>query len=101
MGTAAKTGSSNQVTNTSGFSTDGSTAASPAAAPASPQGQAVSSSSLALNYYVRFTLADGEVVTVNGGQLFALEGVSFSEQNSVTIGSQAGGAGSRRGPLQT
>ena len=102
MGTAAKTGSSNQVTNTSEFSTDGSTAASPAAAPASPQGQAVSSSSLALNYYVRFTLADGEVVTVNGGQLFALEGFSFSEQNSVTIGQSSGGGAGKAtfNPLQ-
>ena len=65
--------------NTPDFSTDGSTAASPAVAPASPQGQAVSSS-LPLDYDVRFTLADGDVVTVNGGQLFALEGFSFSEQ---------------------
>ena len=98
MGTAAW----NQVSNTADFSTDGSTAASPAAAPASPQGQAVPSS-LPLNYYVRFTLADGDVVSVNGGQLFALEGFSFSEQNSLSIGSQSGGAGAGKAtfnPLQ-
>ena len=102
MGTAAETASWNQVSNTPDFSTDGSTAASPAAAPASPQGQAVSSS-LPLNYYVRFTLADGDVVTVNGGQLFALEGFSFSEQDSFSIGGQSGGAGAGKAtfnPLQ-
>ena len=88
--------------NTPDFSTDGSTAASPAVAPASPQGQAVSSS-LPLDYYVRFTLADGDVVTVNGGQLFALEGFSFSEQDSLSIGSQSGGGGAGKAtfnPLQ-
>ena len=96
------TASWNQVSNTADFSTDGSTAASPAAAPASPQGQAVSSS-LPLDYYVRFTLADGDVVTVNGGQLFALEGFSFSEQDSLSIGGQSGGGGAGKvtfNPLQ-
>ena len=87
----------NQVSNTADFSTDGSTAASPAAAPASPQGQAVSSS-LPLDYYVRFTLADGDAVTVNGGQLFALEGFSFSEQDSLSIGGQSGGGAPARSP---
>jgi hypothetical protein len=96
------TASWNQVSNTADFSTDGSTAASPAAAPASPQGQAVSSS-LPLDYYVRFTLADGDVVTVNGGQLFALEGFSFSELDSLSIGGQSGGGGAGKvtfNPLQ-
>ena len=41
----------------------------------SPQDPTVSpTSSAPLNYYVRFALSDGSVVTVNEGQFFALEG---------------------------
>ena len=95
------TNSWNLITNTSGFSTDGSTEASPAAAPAtlSPQPAA----SLPLNYFVRFTLSDGSVVTVNEDQLFPLEGFSFGDQQTVSIGGQSSGAGAGKatfGPLQ-
>jgi hypothetical protein len=60
-------------------------------------------SSSPLNYYVRFTLSDGDVVTVNGAQFFALDGFSFSEQPSSSTGGQSGGAGSGKitfNPLQ-
>src|SRR5580692_3696305 len=106
MGTLIQTESWNQVTNSSGFSTDGSTEASPAAAPPtlSPQDPTVApASSSPLNYYVRFTLSDGDVVTVNGAQFFALDGFSFSEQQSSGTGSQSGGAGTGKvtlNPLQ-
>ena len=95
----------NQIQNTVGF--DISQAAAdppPAAAPAtlSPQDPTVSpTSSAPLNYYVRFTLSDGSVVTVNEGQFFALEGFSFSDQNTVSIGSASSGAGKATfNPLQ-
>ena len=106
MGTPINTESWNLITNTSGFSTGGSTETSPAAAPAtlSPQDPTVSpTSSAPLNYYVRFTLSDGSVVTVNEGQFFALEGFSFNDQNSVSIGSASSGAGAGKvtfNPLQ-
>jgi hypothetical protein len=93
MGTWIQTESWDLVTNSSGFSTDGSTEASPAAAPTmlSPQDPTVApASSSPLNYYVRFTLSDGAVVTVNGAQFFALDGFSFSEQPSSSTGSQSG-----------
>ena len=70
----------------------------------SPQAPTVSpAASLPLNYYVRFTLSDGSVVTANEGQLFALDGFSFSDQQTVSIGSASGGAGAGKaslGPLQ-
>jgi hypothetical protein len=47
-------------------------------------------SSSSLNYYVRFTHSDGDVVTVNGAQFFALDGFSFSEQPSSSTGNQSG-----------
>jgi hypothetical protein len=96
MGTPINTESWNLFTNSSGFSTDGSTETSPAAAPAtlSPQGPTVvPASSLPLNYYVRFTLLDGSVFTVNAGQFFALGGFSFGDQQTGRIGSASGGAG--------
>ena len=97
----------NQIQNTVGF--DISQAAAdppPAAAPAtlSPQDPTVSRTSNApLNYFVRFTLSDGSVFTVNEGQFFALEGFSFSDQQTVSIGSQSSGAGAGKvtfNPLQ-
>src|SRR6202050_5706527 len=106
MGTPINTESWNLITNSFGFSTGGSTETSPAVAPAtlSPQDPTVSpTSSAPLNYYVRFTLSDGSVVTVNEGQFFALEGFSFSDQNTVSIGSASSGAGAGKvtfNPLQ-
>ena len=93
---APVTNSWNLITNASGFSTNGSTGSRPAAAPTtlSPQDSTVApAASLPLNYYVRFTLSDGDVVSVNEGQLFALEGFSFGDQQTVSIGSASGGAG--------
>jgi hypothetical protein len=46
-----------------------------------------------LNYYVRFTRFDGSIVTLNGGQFFALPGFSFGDTQIPNIGSQSSGAG--------
>ena len=57
----------------------------------------------ALNYYVRFTLYNGGVVTLNGSQLFALDGFSLSDRQTLNIGSQSSGAGAGKvtfDPLQ-
>src|SRR4029077_2669269 len=104
MGTPIKTASWNQITNTSGFGTDGSTETSPAAAPAtlSPDDPMVlPASGSPLNYYVRFTLSDGAVSSeiVNGAQFFALDGFSFGEQQSSSIGSASSGAGAGQVPF--
>src|SRR5262249_40658541 len=44
-------------------------------------------------YYVQFTLADDHKVTVDGSQLFALDGFSFSDAIIPNIGGASGGAG--------
>jgi hypothetical protein len=50
-------------------------------------------STSSLDYYVRFTRYDNSVVTLNGAQLFALDGFSFTDEQTLNIGSQSGGAG--------
>src|SRR5580704_8515459 len=105
MGTTIQYAAWNRITNTPGFSTDGLTPDSPADAPVtlSPADPTVSPFAPPLNYYVRFTRADGSIITVNGGQFFGLAGLSFSDTQNVNIGSQSGGAGAGKAafsPLQ-
>jgi hypothetical protein len=75
MGTTIQSASWNLITNEAGFTTDGVAPADPAAAAVtlSPSDPTVSPASTSpLNYLVRFIRLDGSVVTVNGGQFFAL-----------------------------
>src|SRR5262249_33673051 len=46
-----------------------------------------------LHDYVRFTLFNGTTLTVDGNQLFALDGFSFSDDQTLDIGSATSGAG--------
>ena len=41
-----------------------------------------------LQYYVRFSLYNGTTVTVNGDQLFALKSFSFTDEQTLNIGSR-------------
>ena len=67
--------------------------AAPAAVdqPAFPLVPGVDTSSL--QYYVRFTLSNGTTLTVGGDRLFALDGLSLSAAQSLSIASASGGAG--------
>src|SRR5262245_48829429 len=46
-----------------------------------------------LHYYVRFTPFNGQQITIDSNELFGLDGFSFSDDQTVLIGSQSGGAG--------
>ena len=48
---------------------------------------------ISLHDYVRFTLFNNTTVTVDGNQLFALDGFSFSDDQTLDIGSASSGAG--------
>jgi hypothetical protein len=91
------------VTNSPTFSTNGTAQSTPATAPLTLPAAQVAPSSGALDYYVRFTLADGTVLTLNGAQYFGLSQFSFDDQQTLSIGSQSGGAGAGKAtfnPLQ-
>jgi len=45
-----------------------------------------------LHYYVTFSLYDGTTLTVDGNKYFALDGFSFSDEQTLSIGSQSSGA---------
>ncbi|MBR1091695.1 hypothetical protein JQ621_29920 [Bradyrhizobium manausense] len=46
-----------------------------------------------LHYYVSFELQNGKMLTVDGDTLFALDSFSFSDTQTLNIGSQSSGAG--------
>jgi VCBS repeat-containing protein len=52
-----------------------------------------------LHYYVRLSLYNGNTVTVDGNQLFALDSFSFSTQQTLNIGSLSSGAGAGAGTV--
>src|SRR5581483_10189730 len=84
----------NRVTNVSAFDAIGSS--SPAAAPAASEVTAAAAASTTpahLDYFVRFTLVDGDVVTLNGNGLFGLNSFSFADDQTLNIGSQTTGLG--------
>src|SRR5882724_1409224 len=104
MGTTIQYASWNRISNEAGFA-DGSGLTTPAAAATlSPSDPAVSPAPTSpLNYFVRFIGADGNAITVNGGQFFALNGFSFSDTQTLSVGSASGGAGAGKvtlNPLQ-
>src|SRR5262249_45018838 len=79
----------NRVKNVSGF--DGQPLAAPLTLPTSGVSSATGDSSL--HYYVRFSLYNGTTLTVDGNKLFALDNFSFSDDQTLNIGSQSSGAG--------
>ena len=79
----------NRVTNVSGF--NGQPVAAPLTLPSSGVSSETGDSSL--HYYVRFTLNNGTALTVDANKLFALDGFSFSDDQTLNIGSQSSGAG--------
>ena len=83
-----------RVKNVSGFN-DGEGAGPPLVAPPSLPTTGVSAGvdTSSLHYYVQLTLYDGTTVTVDGNQLFALDGFSFKSDQTLNIGSQSTGAG--------
>jgi hypothetical protein len=82
----------NQVTNTDIFSTSGTGASTPLAAPTTLTGATISpAASPNVTYYVRFTLAGTSSGPLDGKTLYQLSSLSFADQNPVSIGS-AGGA---------
>src|SRR5262249_26055492 len=85
----------NRVLNAAGFSDDGLSPSQPIAAPLTlpTSGVASDTGATSLHNYVRFTLSNGTTLTVDGNQLFALDGFSFSDDQSTSIGSATGGAG--------
>ncbi|MDA9520124.1 hypothetical protein XI06_07050, partial [Bradyrhizobium sp. CCBAU 11434] len=88
------TSSWNRVKNISGFS-DGVHTIAPLAAPLTlpTSGVAPDSAGASLHYYVRFSMYDGTTFTVDGNKLFGLHGFSFSDDQTLNIGSQSTGAG--------
>ena len=79
----------NRVTNVSGF--NGQPVAAPLTLPSSGVSSETGTSSL--HYYVRFTLNNGTALTVDANKLFALDDFSFSDDQTLNIGSQSSGAG--------
>ena len=79
----------NRVTNVSGF--NGQPVAAPLTLPSSGVSSETGDSSL--HYYVRFTLNNGTALTVDANKLFALDDFSFSDDQTLNIGSQSSGAG--------
>jgi hypothetical protein len=77
----------NQATNTTGFSTSGTTATTPLAAPATLPGTGVAAGTQALTYYVRFISAAGATLSLDGNQLFALGTYSAEGQKLPAGGS--------------
>ena len=88
-------GSWDRVTNTNDFSTDGETDPPPLAAPATLSDAPALSPAVSpgLTYYVRFTTTHGGTGPLDGSTLYQLNSFSFDEQQTVSIGSQSGGAG--------
>ncbi|QAU38253.1 type VI secretion system tube protein Hcp [Bradyrhizobium guangdongense] len=88
------TSSWNRIKNISGFS-DGVHSGPPLAAPLKlpASGVAPDSAGASLDYYVRFSMYDGTTFTVDGNKLFGLHGFSFSDDQTLNIGSQSSGAG--------
>src|SRR3954452_5765396 len=84
-----------RITNVSGFSFGVGGSADPIAAPLTLPLSGVSSGidTSSLHYYLRLSLFDGSTVTVDGNQLFALDGFSFTDHQTLNIGSQSSGAG--------
>ncbi|WP_210326193.1 hypothetical protein, partial [Bradyrhizobium guangdongense] len=84
----------NRIKNISGFS-DGVHSGPPLAAPLTlpASGVAPDSAGASLDYYVRFSMYDGTTFTVDGNKLFGLHGFSFSDDQTLNIGSQSTGAG--------
>src|SRR6476660_6056795 len=84
----------NRIKNISGFS-DGVSSGPPTAAPLTLPTSGVSSDTggSSLHYYVRFALFNGTTLTVDGNKLFALDDFSFSDDQTLNIGSQSSGAG--------
>src|SRR5436305_1758494 len=84
----------NRVKNISGFS-DGQHSIQPIAAPLTlpTSGVAPDAAGASLHYYVRFSMYDGTTFTVDGNKLFGLHDFSFSDDQTLNIGSQSSGAG--------
>ncbi len=80
----------NGVLNVAGFN-NGSPLAAPLTLPTS--GVSSDTGGTSLHDYVRFTLFNNTTVTVDGNQLFALDGFSFSDDQTLDIGSASSGAG--------
>src|ERR1700743_2045745 len=91
----------NRIKNISGF-TDGTADTQPIAAPLTLPSSGVSNETgpSSLHYYVTFSLYDGTTLTVDGDKYFALDGFSFSDEQTLSIGSQSSGAGAGKAPFQ-
>ena len=110
--TPTSTSAWDRVKNVSGFSTDHTGApigetqdvASALAPPLTlPKSGVSAGANPPLQYYVRFELYNGTTVTVNGDQLFALKTFSFTDEQTLNIGSSSSGAGAGKvtfDPLQ-
>ena len=111
--TPTSTSAWDRVKNVSGFSTvyqperqlaRRRTSASALAPPLTlPKSGVSAGASPPLQYYVRFELYNGTTVTVNGDQLFALKTFSFTDEQTLNIGSSSSGAGAGKvtfDPLQ-